>query len=138
MLGAAVLTPYHSVEDFKSPADYLSYMFGDKEGFFSYNLIRGKKFVERFVKRNGMLTKKFSGVEDCYISQNSFLSPASSETPSSGRNDKNLKRLNALYADIDCYNAGYTKTQSCCHILDTCHKGQLPWPTFILDSGRGL
>jgi hypothetical protein len=50
----------------------------------------------------------------------------------------NLKRLNALYIDLDCYKVGLTKEQVL-YRLETDYFGRvIPCPTFVIDSGRGL
>lgn len=139
MLAQAVISPYQYAEDFRSPADYLTYMFGDKDGFFSRNLIRnGIMQREYFLRKEKLAQMRWAGYKDLYISQNSFLTTHKKDTPNSGRKVNNIKRFNALYVDIDCYAQGLDKDE----VLYTLHESyfdrKIPYPTFVIDSGRGL
>lgn len=138
MLGKAVLTQYITAEDFRTPADYISYMFGGRSGWYSRNQKCGDRFTERWMRHDSITSKRWNNLTDCYMSQNSFLSPRKAETPGSGRKCNNVKCLNALYVDIDCYNMGYS-TDDVIYALESMYFDTvLPRPTFIIDSGRGL
>ena len=140
MLAQAVISKYNRIEDFRCACDYLAYMFGETPGFFTRNLLRdnGSTNIERFVRNDSMMCRKWDGVEDCYISMNAFLSPRKADTPSSGRKVNNLKRLNALYVDIDCYGAGMEQDEVVYILHESYFDRVIPYPTFIVNSGRGL
>lgn len=138
MLGQPVLTVYNRKEDFRSPADYLAYMFCGKGGYFSRCLIR-KEFYESGWKSDSMIKDSlWNNKRDCYISMNSFLTTKQKETPLSGRCTENLKRLNALYVDIDCYKLKMTQEAVLFNLELFYFDKTMPCPTFVIDSGRGL
>lgn len=139
MLAYTTISPYNDIADFRSPADYLAYMFGDKEGWFSRNyILPDGQMRESFMRRDSMMQKKWSGVTNCFISMNSFLTPKQKETPDSGRVVKNLKRLNALWVDIDYYTLGFEREEVLCILHESYFDRTIPYPTFIIDSGKGL
>ena len=49
-----------------------------------------------------------------------------------------LKRLNACYVDIDCYKMGIRKENVLYMLEQDYFNRQIPAPTFVIDSGRGL
>ena len=71
-----------------------------------------------------------------YISVNSFFNPVI------GRNNHNIKSINALYSDIDYYNIKKLKDLSfdeMLYILDRDYFDKtLPMPNFIIHTGQGL
>lgn len=64
-----------------------------------------------------------------YISQNTFFKPQ--------RRVENIKELNAIFIDIDCYNKNYTK-EAVKFFIEKDLNGIIPRPTMLIDSGRGL
>lgn len=64
-----------------------------------------------------------------YISQNTFYKPQ--------RRIENIKELNAIFIDIDCYNTNYTK-EAVRFFIEKDLNGIIPNPTMLVDSGRGL
>lgn len=87
-------------------------------------------FVQRSYKVNELL-EHVNASMDCYASMNTFYITRRQKT--------DIRHLNALFVDIDYYNVpGVTKQT----VLDTLNfnvnKGLIPYPTFIIDSGRGL
>lgn len=68
--------------------------------------------------------------KDLYFSLNSFSKL--------NRRQENLLELKALWSDLDYYKTKYTKNQVLYAIEDMVHNNELPQPTFIVDSGRGI
>ncbi|WP_227453491.1 MULTISPECIES: helix-turn-helix transcriptional regulator [unclassified Clostridioides] len=64
-----------------------------------------------------------------YISHNTFYKPQ--------RRIENIKELNAIFIDIDCYNTKYTK-EAVRFFIEKDLNGIIPNPTMLVDSGRGL
>ncbi|HBF8537293.1 winged helix-turn-helix domain-containing protein [Clostridioides difficile] len=64
-----------------------------------------------------------------YISHNTFYKPQ--------RRIENIKELNAIFIDIDCYNTDYTK-EAVKFFIEKDLNGIIPNPTMLVDSGRGL
>lgn len=67
---------------------------------------------------------------DIYFSQNTFKKCS--------RRIENLCEITSCYVDIDYYKMGFTKEQTLGNIELLVEDGEIPKPTFIIDSGRGL
>lgn len=139
MLAYATISPYNDIRDFRSPIDYLKFMFGDREGWQTRNIIFPDGAMnESFVRRDSMMKRKWNGRTNCFISMNSFLTPKQKETPDSGRVVNNLKHLNALWVDIDYYTKGLEREEVLYILRESYFDRTIPYPTFIIDSGKGL
>jgi len=139
MLGTQGTSAYKNPQDFLTAKDYLSYMCGGTQGVFSRNIIQdGEMKLERFYRSGSLLEQRYGGVHDCYFSQNSVQTPRNDKDPDSGRKVNNLKRLNALFVDIDCYNKGLTQEQVLYELEMDYFDSKIPTPTFVINSGRGL
>ena len=137
MLGTWGKSKYKSIEDFENHKEYLQYIYKGSKGFAARMNIWTDRFGEerrlhKLHHHNILIYKnKYYGVQDVYVSMNSFLT-------SKSRAIDNLKRLNALYIDLDCYKMGLTREQVL-YWLETDYFGKIiPCPTFVIDSGRGL
>ena len=142
MLGTYGTSAYKSAEDFISHKDYLEYMYGSAQGFITRSVIPQERkggYYETF-NRSGRLIHRNSyyGVKNVYTSMNTFLTRRNKDDEHSGRKVENLKHLNALYLDLDCYKIGLTQEQVLAELEDTCFGHNIPVPTFVIDSGRGL
>lgn len=115
-------------------------MFGGTQGFYTRNIIKdGIMRYETFnVAERQIYRNRYYGVEDCYMSQNTFMSPKNKSKPSSGRLVTNLKHLYSLYVDIDCYKAGMTQEQTLLALEADYFGKKIPFPTFVINSGRGV
>lgn len=141
MLGTFGTSAYKAAEDFITHKDYLNYMYGDVKGFITRSVIpQGAgayyetfAFSDRLINRN-----KYYGVTNVYTSMNTFLTKRKYGDEKSGRKVENLKRLNALYLDLDCYKIGMTQEQVLCDLEDNYFDTKIPVPTFVINSGRGL
>lgn len=139
MIGTFGSSAFQRAEDFQSPQDYLNYLCGSTKGFFTRNVKNAKGyFSETFHTSDALADKQYIGVSDCYFSQNSVCSPRSAKNPESGRKVNNIKRLNALYVDIDCYKIGMTQWQVLYNLEDNYFNRVIPVPTFVINSGRGV
>lgn len=114
MLGTFGTSAYKVAEDFISHKDYLTYMYGDVKGFITRSVIPQERkgayyetfaFSDRIINRNS-----YYGVTNVYTSMNTFLTKRKDGDAQSGRKVDNLKRLNALYLDLDCYKIGMSQT----------------------------
>lgn len=133
---------YRNLEDFQSHTDYLNYMYGDVSGFIARGIISddGKgtyhesfSFSDRLIYRN-----KYFGVENVYTSMNTFLTRYKHNDERSGRKVSNLKHLNALYLDLDCYKIGMSQETALEELERSYFGKKIPIPTFVIDSGRGI
>ncbi len=139
MIGTFGSSAFQRAEDFQNPQDYLNYLCGSTKGFFTRNVKNAKGyFSETFHTSDALADKQYIGVSDCYFSQNSVCSPRSAKNPESGRKVNNIKRLNALYVDIDCYKIGMTQWQVLYNLEDNYFNRVIPVPTFVINSGRGI
>ena len=124
---------YKSKHDFKTYKDYLEYMYGKINGFiarcaftpageFSQTLLRPDKLVSG---------NEYAGIPEVYTSMNSFMTGKS-------RKIDNIKRLNALFIDIDYYKLELSKEQVIYYLENKLFDKTIPRPTFIIHSGRGI
>jgi len=143
MLGTYGTSAYKNIEDFISHKDYLKYMYGNIGGFVARGAIPKDDskggYYETYNKFDRLLNRNsYFGCENVYTSMNSFLSPRNPSDENSGRKVKNLKRLNALYIDIDCYKLDLSQEQVIAALQAEYFGQSIPVPTFIINSGRGL
>lgn len=128
MLGTSRWSKQTTIEDFKSPQDFMEYMFQGIRGW----ICRGQMqpyYRQTMYRFNGMMQSDLLG-ENVYVSMNTFF-----------KNERlvdSLKRLNALYVDIDCYKVGMDKSGVLMALQDDVFERIIPCPTFVIDSGRGL
>lgn len=128
MLGQSAGLQQRQINDFKCAADYIQYLFSGIRGWICRGQIDGE-YSQQMYRYNGLLGSEHKG-NNIYISMNTFFKPE--------RTVDKLKRLNALYVDIDCYKLGLDK-QSVFYQLEQDFFGtEIPVPTFVIDSGRGL
>lgn len=142
MLGTFGTSAYKAAEDFISHKDYLTYMYGDVKGFITRSVIPQERkgayyetfaFSDRIINRNS-----YYGVTNVYTSMNTFLTKRKDGDAQSGRKVENLKRLNALYLDLDCYKIGMSQEQVLFALENDYFGRKIPVPTFVINSGRGL
>ena len=132
------INTYKTKADFKTAKDYLKYMYQDTKGFITKSQISSRyyetfSFADRLINRNN-----YHNLTDVFISMNSFLTRYKRGDENSGRKVNNIKRLNALYVDIDCYKIGFTQQQVLLNLQDNYFNRKIPMPTFVINSGRGL
>lgn len=141
MLGtSAEKLEYQTISDFSCASDYLEYMFGGIKGV-SYRATINPHYCQTYYRTSGLIKASYHGVDNCYVSMNTFYRDAETKY-NEGRDVKHLKRLTALYVDLDCYKLGLTKEQVLLRLeedyLDIGANNRIPQPTFIIDSGRGI
>lgn len=142
MLGTPSKTPYNKLSDFKTSADYLKYLYNKANGYAFRCILAPSVDNPRGVFRQCYfsLADSFesfdSNGENIYVSMNSFRRFFSDYSIS--RDFDHLKRINALYVDIDCYNAGLTQEQTIWLLHEEYIGSVIPEPTFIINSGRGV
>ena len=125
-----------AVADIKTPADYLKFLYPNGARGFAVICFRSgekKFFCQRFFhydQINDRNLSQFVGQDDIYISMNLFLSKQ--------RMISNVKRLTALFVDLDCYKLGLTP-EHVVELLSTRYFGiVVPYPSAIIFSGRGV
>lgn len=128
---------YQTISDFCSPADYLEYMFGGVQGVL-YRATIDPKYRQSYFRASGLIKARYEAVDNCYVSMNSFYRTKDLVDDQQGRDVLHLKRLNAFYVDIDCYKLGLSKKEVLLELKDNYIGSQIPEPTFIIDSGRGI
>lgn len=137
MLGtSAGRIDFRTFADFGCAADYLSYMFGGVQGV-AYRATIDPTYHHSYYRAGGLISADFDGVDNCYVSMNTFYRTAGLKRQA-GRSVDLLKRLNAFYVDIDCYKVGLSKNEVLLRLEDEFFGSQIPEPTFIIDSGRGI
>lgn len=140
MLGTFGTSQYNTADDFRTHKDYLTYMYGNTKGIITRSVIDSSgaysetfAYPDRLINRNS-----YHGVLNVYTSMNTFLSKHKVGKIHSGRKVENLKRLNALYLDLDCYKIGMSQEQVLYELEEEYFGHSLPVPTFVINSGRGL
>ncbi len=71
-----------------------------------------------------------SGQPDTYASQNTFSRPC--------RRVDALRQLRTLFVDLDCYRVGLAPPDALDEVLERALADRIPWPSAVLQSGRGL
>lgn len=128
MLGQSAGLQQRRIEDFQSAADYIQYLFTGIRGWICRGQITGE-YSQQMYRFNGLLGSNHTG-KNIYISMNTFFKPE--------RTVDKLKRLNALYVDIDCYKLGLNNLSVFYQLEQEYFGTEIPVPTFVIDSGRGL
>lgn len=128
MLGMSAGLHQTKIEDFKQAKDYIQYLFTGIKGWICRGEI-AEEYQQKMYRYNGLMAKNFDG-ENVYISMNTFYLKE--------RTVERLKRLNALYVDIDCYKLGLQKESVLYELEQNYFESEIPSPTFVVDSGRGL
>lgn len=127
---------YRTIADVSTPAEYLDYMFGEMQGYV-YRATIDPDYQQAPCRANKVATASFMDVPNCYVSMNTFW--RKSNMPFwIGRDEPHVKRLNAVYVDIDCYNLGLSKDYVLMRLQDDHIDKTIPPPTFVVDSGQGL
>lgn len=125
-----------------SHSEYLNYMYGNVGGYVTENRIQANGdffFKERFFRTKELVKRQaFVGQKDVYMSMNSFLNYRKRNDEESGRKNNNLKRLNALYLDLDYYKLNLSKEDILEKLHNDYYNVKIPIPTFVIDSGRGM
>ena len=123
---------YKTTYDFKNHIDYLEYMYGKTKGFIAdFRFLPDKVPLQKLFTYKKLIANTYKNAPDAYISMNSFRIWNSRKT-------ENIKSLNALYTDIDCYKHGFTPEQVIFTLEQDYFDRVIPCPTFIIKSGRGL
>ncbi|EGT5422630.1 DNA-binding response regulator [Clostridioides difficile] len=102
------------------------------KGYITLASKKEQKFTQWHYKINELENKCNELIDNkvnVYISHNTFYKPQ--------RRIENIKELNAIFIDIDCYNTNYTK-EAVRFFIEKDLNGIIPNPTMLVDSGRGL
>lgn len=130
MLGISAGLKYTQLNDFKMANDYIKYMYHDIKGLFARTQMKGDAFIQIMKRRNGLMSERFDGMTNLFVSMNSFYT--------NERKVSCIKRLNACYVDIDCYKLNLSKEYVLFELENEYFGTKIPVPTFIIDSGNGL
>jgi len=108
-------------------------MYDKTDGFIAnFRFLPNGKKSQKLFKQNELISKNtYDNLPEVYTSMNSFRT-------SKSRQIENIKHLNSLYSDIDCYKLGLTPEQVIFALKMDYYDRIIPCPTFIIKSGRGL
>lgn len=137
-IGKLTKSGYTCVKDFQGPYDYVAVIHRGTDGFLpiGHKVPKEQKpsgWDERCFHRDQLTPERLNrlaGKVDYYLGMATMFKPK--------RLVSNLKKLNALFADIDCRDVGLTPMQALRLFLDKYCGKKVPVPTFIICSGRGL
>lgn len=91
-----------------------------------------------------LLLDKINGIEETdlglqtYVSMNAFQWLTVDGRPQIHREQRHLVELRALYADLDVYSVGLTQQEALARLECQYFDLQVPRPTLVVDSGRGI
>jgi uncharacterized membrane protein len=115
----------------------ISILHDGDDGFIAIAAKKDKEYIQYHYKTNDLtynIGKAISLDANIYMTPNSFFMPK--------RKIENIRKLNALYIDIDYYNIENLKTydhERILAILENDYFGQeVPEPSFAIFTGRGL
>lgn len=116
----------------------LDLLHGKDDGFITIAVKKDNSFLQYHYKIQSLKANigKALSIEDVniYVSPNSYFKPY--------RRIENIRKLNALYIDIDFYNSKHYKNSSydgVKYILEHDYFGKtVPEPSFIINTGRGM
>jgi hypothetical protein len=107
-------------------------MYGKTTGFIARGSFPNGSYTNTLYRCEKLISENtYANKAEVYTSMNSFMT-------CKFRTIKNLKHLNALYIDIDCYKLDLTKEQVIYALKKDYFDRVIPRPTFIIDSGRGI
>lgn len=113
-------------------AEYIKHLYSDDlEGYIQVMQLRNNQALKIFntdIKGVVDIVQEQQGQEDTFITPNSFYIPE--------RSNANIRHFRALYIDLDLKNHG--KQEAFYEIYLKAAKGDIPKPSMIVDSGRGL
>lgn len=139
---SALLFDDYRIIDYKSPVDYLGWLYHDvkAEGGYVYRCRKvgeDQQWVQMSHKIENIWKQPFLDVEDCYVTMNTFWRSKTMKNDE-GRDVPHLKRLNTCFVDLDYYKDGLTQKE----VLDKVHMmikaGIIPKPSVIMNSGQGI
>lgn len=118
-----------------SPVPFFQEIHKGNKGIIALATIREQAESERsftcqYGKYSSLKKTIEKGTENLYFSLNTFSKFS--------RRVDNLLEITSCYLDIDYYNTGFSKEQILGNINIMVYDGEIPQPTFIVDSGRGL
>lgn len=123
---------YNTADDFRSATDYIKYLHSgnvNKQGW----ICRAQKqpeYKQFHYSHIDIMKQDYLGEKNVYLSMNSFCAPK--------RAKDTVNRLSSLYVDLDIYKFGITKDAALFYLYNDEFDINIPRPTFVIDSGRGL
>lgn len=95
--------------------------------------IDGAKTIKIYNTKNDGLRDV---VEELHKEEDVFLSPNTMYLPK--RRVENIRQFRALFQDIDCEGLDLEKSETIYMIWEMYYEGEIPKPTMVTDSGRGV
>lgn len=151
-IGTYNSSAFHTKDDFKTLDDFFRFFYTQKNGYiYSAKKLCDGDFEQHSVSLERLNYDDLSDTKcrfadvvsgesyDRYFTLNQFCYiKGANRKPCLARRTDNIKRLNALYVDIDYYNLGLTKKQVYHALHDFLSDYGLPQYTMLIDSGRGF
>jgi len=119
------------VQKYNLSMDHINKIHRGNDGYISIAQIVNGKWIEKFYKKSELQAAIGSWTgNDIYISQNVFKTKQ--------RRLENVKLLENLYIDIDCYKEDFTAEHALSSVIYLSDQKDIPRPNLIIKSGRGL
>lgn len=115
--------------------EYEQHLFDQKtmDGYIQVMQIHKDRAIKIFNTNKSNLREIIEEFEDNY---NIYVTPNTTFVPKRGT--RNIRQFRALYQDIDCEKKGISKDQAIFEIWEMYQNGEIPEPSMIVDSGRGI
>lgn len=117
----------------EAASQYINHLYSnDLEGYIQVLQLRDGQVLKMYntdIQGVFEIVQEQQGEKDVYITPNSFYIPK--------RSNENIRHFRALYIDLDLQDR-YSKTEAFYETYIRAAKGQIPKPSMIIDSGRGL
>jgi len=137
MYGSSAGTLFsNEISDYKSPIEYLDYIFDGVQGFV-YRATINPYYEQTHHRVSEIWKQPFAEVENCFVSMNTFFRSANMEKDR-GRDVEHLKRLNACFVDLDYYKQGLKQSEVMEKVHLLIEEGTIPQPSIIMNSGQGI
>lgn len=124
----------------ESAKRFVEFIHGDNRAFVALFQKRGSERPRQYFHNGNKLADhvhEWIPDEDVYVSLNTF-SFNRREQSAPERTAERVLRLNALYTDLDFYKLGISKEEALARIDEMIANEEVPPPSVIVHSGRGL
>lgn len=107
----------------------------DRNSYYVVSSLANGTWEDVAVRKGNLAVLGFSDAASYYMTHNGFFEP--------NRKSESTRQINALFFDLDCHNRALGETRAVVDrtlelLQQACSAKELPTPTMIIDSGRGV
>ena len=124
-----------SFDNYIGLTEYEQHLFDEEtmDGYIQVMQISKNKKIKVFNTKNANLREIVEEFDDNY---NIYVTPNTTFIPKRGT--RNIRQFRSLFQDIDCEKKGITKEQAIFEVWEMYQNREIPQPSMITDSGRGI